>query len=181
MEIDGKGTLCILLRDEDYKMAFEYLFLTGKSMEMDIVVKLLDALRGYRLSFYHLDDHRVDTYVVSNRMRVPLSKLLLSPQGDFRVLLGSFSEDEIREAVRDTIIHQSRALDDKCTKLMERWDRFPFKDSIDRSFNGIIRNPNTNHMIKVGSQRYKDQFPESKKKRGLYNPKNKDTTAGCRT
>ena len=47
MEIDGKGTVCILLRDGEYEMAFEYLFLTGKSMEMDIVVKLLDALRGY--------------------------------------------------------------------------------------------------------------------------------------
>ena len=47
MEIDGKGTLCILRRDEDYKMAFEYLFLMEKSMEMDIVVKLLNALRGY--------------------------------------------------------------------------------------------------------------------------------------
>ena len=114
MEIDGKGTLRILLRDGDYKMAFEYLFLMGKSMEMDIVAKLLDALIGYRLSFYHLDDHRIDTYVVYNRMRVPLSKLLLSPQGNFRVFIGSFSEDEIREAVRDTIIHQSRALDDKC-------------------------------------------------------------------
>ena len=85
------------------------------------------------------------------------------------MLLGSFSEDEIREAVRDTLIHQSRALDDKYAKLMERWDGFestPFKDSIDRSFNGFIRNPKTNHMIKVGSRRYKDQFPESKKKRG---------------
>ena len=58
-------------------------------------------------------------------------------------------------------------LDDKYTELMERWDRFesiPFKVSIDRSFNGFIRNPKTNHMIKVGSQRYKDQFLESKKK-----------------
>ena len=52
---------------------------------------------------------------------------------------------------------------------MQRWDRFeatPFKDSIDRSFNGFIRNPKTNCMIKVASQRYNDQFPESKKKRG---------------
>ena len=138
-------------------------------MEMNIVVKLLDALRGYRLLFYHLDDHRIDTYAVYNRMRVPLSKLLLSPQGDFRVLLGSFSEDEIREAVRDTISYQSRALDYKYSKLMERWDRSEstlFKDSIDRSFNGFTRNPKTNRMIKVGSQRYKDQFAESKKKRG---------------
>ena len=171
MEINGKDTLRILLRDGEYKMAFEYLFLMGKSMEMDTVVKLLDALRGYRLSFYHLDDHRIDTYVVSNRMRVPLSKLLLSLQGNFRALLGSFSEDEIRKvlAIRDTVIHQSRALDDKYAKLMERWDRFestPFKDSINRSFNGFIRNPKTNRMLKVRSQRYKDQFPESKKKRG---------------
>ena len=45
MEIDGKGTVRILLRDGEYEMAFEYLFLMGKSMEMDIVVKLLDALR----------------------------------------------------------------------------------------------------------------------------------------
>ena len=111
--------------------------------------------------------HRIDAYVVSNRTRVLLSKLLLSLQGDFRVLLGSFSEDEIREAIRDTIIHQSRVLDDKYAKLMERWDRFEsilFKDSINRSFNGFIRNPKTNRMIKVGSRRYKDQFPESKKK-----------------
>ena len=48
-------------------------------MEMDIAVKLLYALRGYQLSFYNLDDHRIDMYVVSNRTRVPLSKLLLSP------------------------------------------------------------------------------------------------------
>ena len=47
MEINGKGTLHILLRDEEYKMAFEYVFLMGKSMEIDIVVKLLDALKGY--------------------------------------------------------------------------------------------------------------------------------------
>ena len=63
-----------------------------------------------------------------------MSKLLLSPQGDFRVLLGSFIEDEIREAIRDTLIPQSRALDDKYAKLMERWDRFEsttFMDSID--------------------------------------------------
>ena len=85
------------------------------------------------------------------------------------MLLGSFSEDEIREAIRDTLIHRSRASDDKYAKLMERWDRFestPFKDSINRSFNGFIRNPKTNRMIKVESRRYKDQFPESKKKRG---------------
>ena len=63
-------------------------------------------------------------YVVSNRTRVPLSKLLLSMQGNFRVLLSSCSDDEIREAIRDTLIHQSRVLDDKYTKLMERWDRF---------------------------------------------------------
>ena len=98
-------------------------------------------------------------------MRVSLSKLLLSPQGDFRVLLGSISEDEIREAVRDTIVHQSRALDDKYAMLMKRFEFTPFKDSINRSFNGFIRNPKTNHLIKVGSRRYKDQFPESKKKR----------------
>ena len=85
------------------------------------------------------------------------------------MLVGSFSEDEIREAIRDTLINQSRVLDNKYAKLMERWDRFepaPFKDSIDRRFNGFIRNPKTNRMIKVRSQRYKDQFPESKKKRG---------------
>ena len=78
----------------------------------------------------------------------------MSLQGDFRVLLGRFSKDEIREAVRDTLICHSRVLDDKYTKLMERWDRFesiPFKVSIDRSFNGFIRNPKTNRMIKVGS------------------------------
>ena len=55
----------------EYKMAFEYLFLMGKSVEMDIVLKLLDALRGYRLSFYQLDNHTIDMYVVSNRTRVP--------------------------------------------------------------------------------------------------------------
>ena len=85
------------------------------------------------------------------------------------MLLGSLSEDEIREAIRDTLIHQSRVLDDKYAKLMERWDRLestPFKDSINRSFNGFIRNQKTNRMIKVGSRRHKDQFPESKKKRG---------------
>ena len=83
------------------------------------------------------------------------------------MLLGSFSEDEIKKAIRDAVVYQSRAIDDKYAKLMERWDRFestPFKDSIDMSFNGFIRIPKANRMIKVWSQRYKDEFPEFKKK-----------------
>ena len=135
--------------------------------------KLLDALRGYQLSFYHLNDHRLDTYIISDRTRAALSRLLLSPQGDHRILFGSFDELEIGNAIKDTLIHHSRELDEKYAKLMKKWETLNSKsnlllleDGIDRSFNGFIKNPELNCMISIGSRRYKDVFPKSKKKRG---------------
>ena len=54
--IEGTDILNLLLKDGKYKRAFRYMFETGFPIPLKMVPKLLNALRGYRLSFYSLID-----------------------------------------------------------------------------------------------------------------------------
>ena len=49
--IEGTDTLSLLLKDGKYKRAFRYMFEMGHPIPLKIVPKLLNALRGHRLSF----------------------------------------------------------------------------------------------------------------------------------
>ena len=50
--IEEMDILSLLLKDGEYKRAFRYMFETGRSIPLKIVPKLLNVLRGHRLSFY---------------------------------------------------------------------------------------------------------------------------------
>ena len=47
---------CAVLNTKKFEKAFSYMFETGLPIPLKIVLKLLNALRGYRLSFYSLID-----------------------------------------------------------------------------------------------------------------------------
>ena len=68
-EIEETDILSLLLKNGKYKRAFRYMFETRHPIPLKIVPKLLNALRGYRLSFYSLIDLKLSIFVVSNRTR----------------------------------------------------------------------------------------------------------------
>ena len=88
--IEETDILSLLLRDGEYERAFRYMFDTEHSIPLKIVPKLLIALRGYRLLFYSLLDFKLSIFVVSNRTRNQITRLLICPQGSHRIFLGTF-------------------------------------------------------------------------------------------
>ena len=81
--IEGTDTLSLLLKDGRYKRAFRYMFEMGHSIPLKIVPKLLNALKGHRLSFYSLINLKLSIFVVSNRTsrtRNQITRLLIGPQ-----------------------------------------------------------------------------------------------------
>ena len=88
--IEETDILSLLLKDGEYKRAFRYMFETGHPIPLEIVPKLLIALRGHRLSFYSLIDLKLSIFVVSNRTRSQITRLLICPQGSHKIFLGTF-------------------------------------------------------------------------------------------
>ena len=113
-------TLNILFRNGHYKLAFDYMFKTGQAIPTDIVANLLSTLIGYRLSFYSVDDSKLSTYLVSNHTKKRIVKLLIVPQGSYRIMLGSFQKGEVLKMAKDASVHKSRLIDEKCVLLMKR-------------------------------------------------------------
>ena len=121
-EIEEMDILSILLKDGEYKRAFRYMFETGHPIPLKIVPKLLNALRGYRLSLYSLIDLKLSIFVVSNRTRNQITRLVIGPQGSHRIFLGAFKIFQLKFAERNAVIHDSRQIDDRYAKPMKEWN-----------------------------------------------------------
>ena len=101
--IEETDILSLLLKDGEYKRAFRYMFETGNPIPLKIVPKLLNALRGHRLSFYSLIDLKLNIFAVSNRTRNQITRLLIGPQGSHRIFLGAFKIYQLKFAERNAI------------------------------------------------------------------------------
>ena len=172
-DISGSSSSNVLLQEGEYNLAFEYLFKNGKSVPMNIIAKLLMTLIGYRLSFYHLDNLRMDTFIVSNRTKAILSQRLIVPHGDFLVILGCVSQSELKRALSKAIIYNGNLIERRYAELMEKCDELnnelnddPSKFKLNRNHNGFIINPESNRMVKIVSRHYKDLFPDTKRRPG---------------
>ena len=172
-EMEQMDTLTLLLKDGDYKRAFRYMFETGHPIPLKIVPKLLNALRGHRLSFYSLLDLKLSIFVVSNRTRNQITKFLIGPQGSHRIFLGAFKIYQLKFAERNAIIHDSRQIDDRYAKLMKEWNdnklniEYQFKTSEE----DFVLNPLSGRLIKKGTHTYNRIFS----KRGRERPKKEDS------
>ena len=149
-------TISILFRDGHYKLVFDYMFKTGRAIPTDIVANLLSALIGYRLSFYSVDDSKLSTYVVLNRMKKDIVKLLVVPQGSHRIMLGSFRKGKVLKIAKDALVHKSRLIDEKYVLLMKRWNELNsttdfVTHKFNPSFQGYVKNVATGRMVKEGS------------------------------
>ena len=158
--IEEMDILSLLLKDGEYKRAFSYVSETGHPIPLKIVPKLRNALRGHRLSFYSLIDLKLSIFVVSNRTRNQITRLLICPQGSHRIFLGTFKICQLKFAERNAIIHESRQIDDRYAKLMKEWNdhelnmEYQFKTSE----GDFVLNLLTGRLIKKGTRTYNRIF-----------------------
>ena len=172
-EIEGTDILSLLLKDGKYKRAFRYMFEMGHPIPLKTVPKLLTALRGHRLSFYSLIDLKLSIFVVSNRTRNQITRLLIGPQGSHRIFLGAFKIYQLKFAERNAKIHYSRQIHDRYAKLMKEWndDKLNIEYQFKTSEEDFVLNPSTGRLIKEGTHTYNRIFS----KRGQGRPKKEDS------
>ena len=159
-KIEETDALSILLKDGNYKRAFRYMFNTGRPIPLKIVPKSLVALRGHRLSFYSLIDLNLSIFVVSNRTRNQITRLLIGPQGSHRIFLGAFKIYQLKFAERNAIIHESRQIDDRYAKLMKEWndDKLNIEYRFKVGEGDFVLNPLSGRLIKKGTRTYKSDL-----------------------
>ena len=158
--IEVTDILSLLLKDGKYKGAFRYMFEMGHPIPLKIVPKLLNALRGYRLSFYSLINLKLSIFVVSNRTRNQITKLLIGPQGSHRIFLGAVKIFQLKFAERNAIIHDSRQIVDRYTKLMKEWngDKLNMEYQFKTSEEDFVLNPLSGRLIKKDTRTYNQIF-----------------------
>ena len=130
------------------------MFEKGNPIPLKIVPKLLNALRGHRLSFYSLIDLKLSIFVVSNRTRNQIMRLLICPQGSHRIFLGTFKICQLKFAERNAIIHESRQIDDRYAKLMKEWndDKLNVEYRFKVGEGDFVLNPLSGRLIKKGTR-----------------------------
>ena len=79
------------------------MFITGESIPADIVGNLLNALQGYRISFYSVKDRNFSTYVVSNSTKKHIIKHLVVPRDKHMAILGSFKKRNAIERAKNAL------------------------------------------------------------------------------
>ena len=79
--VEVTDILSLLLKDGKYERAFRYMFEMGIPIPLKIVPELLNALRGYRLSFYSLINLKLSIFVVSIEQEIKLPDSLLVLKG----------------------------------------------------------------------------------------------------
>ena len=124
------------------------MFETGKSVPADKVQDLLNNLVGRRLTFYCLtsDNFRNSTYVVSNAIKGKLVEKLIVPSTKCLPILGPFETQDVVECINDVK------------------DRIVPNESKGKP--SYILNEATGRMVRIGSRRYKELYPGTKKRVG---------------
>ena len=179
--IEETDILSLLLKDGEYERAFRYMFETGHSIPLKIVPKLLIALRGHRLSFYSLIDLKLSIFVVSNRTRNQITRLLIGPQGSHRIFLGVFKIYQLKIVERNATIHESRQIDDRYAKLMKEWndDKLNIEYELKTNEGDFVLNPSSGRLIKKGTRTYNRIFSNRERGRPKKEDSLVDTEATC--
>ena len=135
------------LREGNYKKAFDYMFETGESVPSNVIGNVLNNLLGYSITFYCLKDNSFSTYIVSNSAKRKIVEMMVVPKTKCLAILGFFKSKDVMEQVKDF---------SKNKKVVYS----------PRSDLNYVKNEATGRMIRVGLRKYKELFPEAKKRVG---------------
>ena len=137
--MNKNDTLSMHLRNDDHNAAFNHMFITGESIPADIVGNLLNALQGYRISFYSVKNHNFSTYIVSDSTKKDIIKPLVVPRDKHMAILGSFKKHNAIERAKNMLSDRLRLKNEKKAAPLA-------EPKI-----GYVKNEATGQMIKVGS------------------------------
>ena len=110
------------LKNGSYNTAFEYMFKTGEAIPVNATGKLLNALQGYRISFYSVKDNSFSTYVVSSCTKRHIIKHLVTPQDEYMAILGSFKKHNVRRRAKDALLDRLKLMDELIDVLILVWN-----------------------------------------------------------
>ena len=148
-------------RNGNYNLAFNYMFRTGESIPSNIIGNVLNELLGYRISFYSLKDDNFSTHVVSNAAKRDIMRHLVVPRDKHFAILGIFKKRYAIRQAKEALLDRQRLRDKKETAPLP-----------DPEIN-YVKNEATGRMVRVGSRKYKELFPEAKKHVGRPSRKEK--------
>ena len=127
------------------------MFGTGESIPPNIIGNVLNELLGYRISFHSLKDDGFSTYVVSNATKRDIIKHLVIPRDKNFAISGSFKKRDAIKQVKEALLDRQRLRDKK--------EASPLPDP---KIN-YVKNEKSGRLISIGSRKYKELFPETKK------------------
>ena len=137
------------------------MFRTGESIPSNITGNVLNELLGYRISFYSLKDDNFSTYVVSNATKRDIIEKLVVPRDKHFAILGTFNKRDIIRQAKEALLDRK--------KLKREKETAPLPEPKINYF----KNEATGRMVRVGSRKYKELFPEAKKHVGRPSKKEK--------
>ena len=152
--MNKNDTLSMYLRNGDYNVAFNHMFISGESIPADIVGNLLNALQGYRIFFYSVKNRNCSTYIVSNSTKKHIIKHLVVPRDKHMAILGSFKKHNTIERTKNALLDRQRLKGRKRSS------------SLPPTTIGYVKNEATGRMIRINSRKYKELFPDAKKLKG---------------
>ena len=111
-------------------------------------------------------DLKLSNFVATNRTRNQITRLFIGPQESHRNVLGAVKIFQLKFAEKNAIIHDSRQIDDKYTKLVKEWngDKSNVEYQFKTSEEDIVLNPLSGRLIRKGTRMYNWIF--SKRGRG---------------
>ena len=127
------------------------MFRTGESIPLNIIGNVLSELLGYRISFYSLKDDNFSTYVVSKATKRHIIEKLVVPRDKHFAILGTFKKRDIIRQAKEALLDRQ--------KLKREKETAPLPEPK----TNYVKNEATGRMVHVGSEKYKELFPEAKK------------------
>ena len=97
------------------------------------------------------DSNLARTYVASNHTKIRIIENLIVPRNKYMAILGSLNKHSIKERTKS-------ALSDRL-RLKKEKEAAP----LDEPKSGYVKNEATGRLIKVGSRKYKELYPNTKK------------------
>ena len=149
------------LKQGKYNEAFDYMFRTSESIPSNIIGNVVNELLGYRISFYSLKNDNFSTYVVSNSTKRHIIEKLVVPRDKNFAILGAFKKSNVIRQAKEVLLDRQRLRDEK--------EMAPLPEP---KIN-YVKNEATGRMVRVGSKKYKELFPEAKKHVGRPSKKEK--------
>ena len=157
---DPKGTkglenkedpLSTYLRDGNYNLAFNNMFITREGIPSNTIGNVLNELLGHKISFYSLKDDNFSTYVVSKVIKRDIIKHLVVPRDKHFAILGTFKKRDVIRKAKEALLERQRLRD------KEKTDPLPNPEI------NYVKNEATGRMVHIGSRKYKELFQETKK------------------